>query len=222
MLGGDPLRRPEPLIQSVYSYVAYRVGDRADAEDITNDAFERALRFRDTYDRKKGTPQAWLLRGSANLCRRALWAAGSRRRVRTGPGNRSRPRRRRGSTGDDPIRDRSTRRPRPRADHAPLRRGPEGAGDRRAPRGHGRIRSRSRSTGRSNGSARISPRRPPRASRAFSCCKETAAPEVFGLSAERALEAPRRTPLGVSLSRSPRPGRTGRGPCRSCVLRLST
>lgn len=28
MLGGDPLRRPEPLIQSVYSYVAYRVGDR--------------------------------------------------------------------------------------------------------------------------------------------------------------------------------------------------
>jgi RNA polymerase sigma factor (sigma-70 family) len=67
MLGGDPLRHPEPLIRRVYSYVAYRVGDGPDAEDITNDAFERALRYRDTYDRKKGTPQAWLL-GIARTC----------------------------------------------------------------------------------------------------------------------------------------------------------
>ena len=51
----------------MYSYVAYRVGDGPDAEDITNDAFERAVRYRDTYDRKKGTPQAWLL-GIARTC----------------------------------------------------------------------------------------------------------------------------------------------------------
>jgi RNA polymerase sigma-70 factor, ECF subfamily len=67
MVGGDPLRHPEPLIRRVYSYVAYRIGDGPDAEDVTNDAFERALRYRDTFDRKKGTPQAWLL-GIARTC----------------------------------------------------------------------------------------------------------------------------------------------------------
>ena len=35
----------ELLIRSVYSYVAYRVGEGADAEDITSETFERALRY---------------------------------------------------------------------------------------------------------------------------------------------------------------------------------
>ena len=57
----DPLAYPEPLIRRVYAYVAYRIGDGADAEDVTSDVFERALRYRETYDRSKGEPAAWLI-----------------------------------------------------------------------------------------------------------------------------------------------------------------
>ena len=67
MGGGDPLAYPDALIRRVYSYVAYRIGDGPEAEDVTSDAFERALRYRSTYDRKKGPPQAWLL-GIARTC----------------------------------------------------------------------------------------------------------------------------------------------------------
>jgi RNA polymerase sigma-70 factor (ECF subfamily) len=44
----------------VYAYCAYRLGDGPDAEDATSDAFERALRYRDSFDPRKGTPIAWL------------------------------------------------------------------------------------------------------------------------------------------------------------------
>jgi len=57
----DPLANPEPLIRRVYAYVAYRIGDGADAEDVTSDVFERALRYRESYDRGKGEPAAWLI-----------------------------------------------------------------------------------------------------------------------------------------------------------------
>ena len=67
MLGRDPLANPEPLIRRVYSYVAYRVGDGPDAEDLTSETFERALRYRKSYDPKKGEPVAWLL-GIAKRC----------------------------------------------------------------------------------------------------------------------------------------------------------
>jgi RNA polymerase sigma-70 factor (ECF subfamily) len=63
----DPLAEPEPLIRRVYAYVAYRIGDGADAEDVTSAAFERALRYRDTYDSSKGPPAAWLI-GIARRC----------------------------------------------------------------------------------------------------------------------------------------------------------
>jgi RNA polymerase sigma factor (sigma-70 family) len=67
MLRRDPLANPEPLIRRVYSYVAYRVGDGPDAEDLTSETFERALRYRKSYDPKKGEPVAWLL-GIAKRC----------------------------------------------------------------------------------------------------------------------------------------------------------
>lgn len=57
----DPLSDPGPLIRRVYAYVAYRIGDGPGAEDVTGDVFERALRYRDSYDPGKGTPLAWLL-----------------------------------------------------------------------------------------------------------------------------------------------------------------
>jgi RNA polymerase sigma-70 factor (ECF subfamily) len=41
--------------------VAYRVGDGPDAEDITSAVFERAVRYRDKYDSRKGEPAAWLI-----------------------------------------------------------------------------------------------------------------------------------------------------------------
>jgi RNA polymerase sigma-70 factor (ECF subfamily) len=63
----DPLRNPEPLIRRVYAYVAYRIGDGVDAEDVTSDTFERALRYRKSYDPSRGEPISWLL-GIARRC----------------------------------------------------------------------------------------------------------------------------------------------------------
>jgi RNA polymerase sigma-70 factor, ECF subfamily len=63
----DPLANPEPLIRRVYAYVAYRIGEGPDAEDITSETFERALRYKDSYDRSKGEPAAWLI-GIARRC----------------------------------------------------------------------------------------------------------------------------------------------------------
>ena len=67
MAGIDPLRNPEPLLRRVYAYVAYRVHDRSEAEDITSETFERALRYRNTFDPHKGDAVAWLL-GIARRC----------------------------------------------------------------------------------------------------------------------------------------------------------
>jgi RNA polymerase sigma-70 factor, ECF subfamily len=57
----DPLANPERLIARVYSYAAYRLGDGPDAEDATSETFERALRYRESFDRRKGEPVAWLI-----------------------------------------------------------------------------------------------------------------------------------------------------------------
>jgi RNA polymerase sigma factor (sigma-70 family) len=70
----DPLDRPEELIQSVYAYVAYRIGNGPDADDATNDTFERAIRYRKSYDESKGEPIAWLI-GIARRCVNDLLAA---------------------------------------------------------------------------------------------------------------------------------------------------
>jgi RNA polymerase sigma factor (sigma-70 family) len=73
----DPLANPEPLIRRVYAYVAYRLGDGPDAEDVTNDVFERALRYRASFDESRGQPLAWLL----GIARRCVDDARVRRRV---------------------------------------------------------------------------------------------------------------------------------------------
>ena len=67
MFRADPLANPEPLIKRVYAYVAYRVGDGPDAEDLTSETFERALRYKKSYDSTKGEPIAWLI-GIARRC----------------------------------------------------------------------------------------------------------------------------------------------------------
>jgi RNA polymerase sigma factor (sigma-70 family) len=61
MFRRDPLADAETLIRRVYAYVAYRIGDGPDAEDVTSETFERAVRYRDSYDRSKGEPVGWLI-----------------------------------------------------------------------------------------------------------------------------------------------------------------
>ena len=63
----DPLANPSALIRRVYSYVAYRLGDGPEAEDVTSEVFERALRYRSSYDDSRGGPLPWLL-GIARRC----------------------------------------------------------------------------------------------------------------------------------------------------------
>jgi RNA polymerase sigma-70 factor (ECF subfamily) len=63
----DPLANPEPLIRRVYSYVAYRLGDGPDAEDVTSATIERALRYRGSFDPHKGKPLSWVI-GIARTC----------------------------------------------------------------------------------------------------------------------------------------------------------
>jgi RNA polymerase sigma-70 factor (ECF subfamily) len=63
----DPLENPEPLIRRVGAYVAYRIGEGPEAEDVTSDVFERALRYRKSYDASRGEPITWLI-GIARRC----------------------------------------------------------------------------------------------------------------------------------------------------------
>jgi RNA polymerase sigma factor (sigma-70 family) len=61
MAHADPLVDPAPLIRRVYAYVAYRIGDGPDAEDLTSEVFERALKYRSSYDPARGGPLPWLI-----------------------------------------------------------------------------------------------------------------------------------------------------------------
>ncbi len=63
----DPLADPEDAIRRVYAYVAYRLGHGADAEDVTSQVIERAIRYRKSYDRGRGEAVAWLI-GIARTC----------------------------------------------------------------------------------------------------------------------------------------------------------
>ena len=64
----DPFIDPERLIRRVYAYVAYRIGDGPDAEDVTAEAVERALRYRDSFDEAKGDATGWVI----GIARRVL------------------------------------------------------------------------------------------------------------------------------------------------------
>jgi len=68
MRTADPFADPERLIRRVYAYVAYRIGDGADAEDVTAEAIERALRYKDSYDEVRGEAIAWVI----GIARRVL------------------------------------------------------------------------------------------------------------------------------------------------------
>jgi RNA polymerase sigma factor (sigma-70 family) len=54
-------------VWAVYGFFAYRVADRADAEDLTQQTFERALRAWHRFDPARGSPATWLLAIARNL-----------------------------------------------------------------------------------------------------------------------------------------------------------
>jgi RNA polymerase sigma-70 factor (ECF subfamily) len=51
----------------VYGFFAYRVSSRADAEDLTQQTFERALRAWERFDPRRAAVGAWLLTIARNL-----------------------------------------------------------------------------------------------------------------------------------------------------------
>src|SRR5439155_14003313 len=63
----DPFGDLRPLIKRVYGYAAYRIGAGPDAEDVASETFERAFRYRDSFDPRRGDAAAWLI-GIARHC----------------------------------------------------------------------------------------------------------------------------------------------------------
>ena len=57
----------EEHVWRVYGFLAYRLGDREAAEDLTQATFERALRAWSRYDPARASVATWLLRIAANL-----------------------------------------------------------------------------------------------------------------------------------------------------------
>jgi RNA polymerase sigma-70 factor (ECF subfamily) len=63
----DPLAHPEETLRRLYAYVAYRIGPGPDADDVVSETIERALRYRSSYDERKGSPAAWLAAIASNV-----------------------------------------------------------------------------------------------------------------------------------------------------------
>jgi len=53
----------------LFAFLAYRTGDRALSEDLLADAFERALRSRGRFDRRRGSQKTWLYAIALNVLR---------------------------------------------------------------------------------------------------------------------------------------------------------
>src|SRR6476659_1873241 len=54
-------------VWQVYGYLAYRVRTRGEAEDLTQQTFERALRAWGRYDEQKASVATWLLAIARNV-----------------------------------------------------------------------------------------------------------------------------------------------------------
>jgi RNA polymerase sigma-70 factor, ECF subfamily len=71
----------EEHAQPLYAFLAYRTGDRALAEDLLADTFERALRARRRFDRRRGSEKTWLYAIALNCLRDRVRREGSERRA---------------------------------------------------------------------------------------------------------------------------------------------
>jgi RNA polymerase sigma-70 factor, ECF subfamily len=63
----DPFADADDLIRRVYAFAEYALGPGASADDVTSETFERAVRYRDSFDPRRGTPAAWII-GIARRC----------------------------------------------------------------------------------------------------------------------------------------------------------
>jgi RNA polymerase sigma-70 factor (ECF subfamily) len=59
----------EEHAQPLFGFLAYRTGDPALAEDLLADTFERALRARARFDKRKASEKTWLYAIALNLVR---------------------------------------------------------------------------------------------------------------------------------------------------------
>ena len=71
----------------LFSFLAYRTGDRALAEDMLADAFERALRARSRFDRRKASQKTWLYAIALNVLRDHVRRAAAETRALERVGN---------------------------------------------------------------------------------------------------------------------------------------
>jgi len=69
MRDADFERLYEREAQGLFGFLTYRTGDRALAEDLLADTFERALRARKGFDRRRGSERTWLYAIALNLLR---------------------------------------------------------------------------------------------------------------------------------------------------------
>jgi RNA polymerase sigma-70 factor (ECF subfamily) len=69
MRDSDFERLYEQEAQALFGFLVYRTGDRGLAEDLLADTFERALRARRGFDRRKGSEKTWLYAIALNLLR---------------------------------------------------------------------------------------------------------------------------------------------------------
>jgi RNA polymerase sigma-70 factor (ECF subfamily) len=63
----DPAAVYDEHVWRVYGFFAYRLGSRADAEDLTQLTFERALRAWGRYDASRASMGTWLIAIARNL-----------------------------------------------------------------------------------------------------------------------------------------------------------
>jgi RNA polymerase sigma factor (sigma-70 family) len=59
----------EEHAQGLLAFLAYRTGDRAQAEDLLADTFERVLRARRRFDPRRGSRKTWIYSIALNLLR---------------------------------------------------------------------------------------------------------------------------------------------------------
>jgi RNA polymerase sigma factor (sigma-70 family) len=73
--------------QGLFAFLVYRTRDRVLAEDLVADTFERALRGRRGFDRRRGREKSWLYAIALNLLRDHVRRRGAETRAfeRAGP-----------------------------------------------------------------------------------------------------------------------------------------
>ena len=67
--------------QALFGFIVYRTGDRALAEDVVADTFERALRARRRFDPRKGSEKTWLYSIALNRLRDQVRRTGAEGRA---------------------------------------------------------------------------------------------------------------------------------------------